>query len=653
MVDGAPPAASAASDMDGLTETVEAARYSGTDRFATAISLSKQFFEPGVDAVFIVTGLDFPDAISASAPAASVGGPILLSSAGSVSPSTLAEVRRLAPKHVYVIGGTGVISSAVSRQLSAVAPTSRISGKDRYSTNRAIVEKFFADADQLFVATGRNFPDALAGSTVAGANGSPMLLVDGSKRSLSAETRELLGELDPSRIDIAGGTGAVTSAIESELNGVGTTERHRGADRYATAAAISAAYPVAGAGEEFFLAAGADYPDALAASAVSARTGIPLYLTQRGCMSLPTSDRVRESGGTQSFAVGGRSVVSAAAAHGARCVSPERSDDLSDWASTGWELDPTAAVPYSDRELVNVRAAAVDGSGLRIYQRRDNGLRAHHPVAYAQYGISALNEYHRTSEARWLQGALTHGSVLLSMRVEREGAYWFPYRFPWTYETRTLASPWYSAMAQGEVLSLFVRLYEATGDEKWSSAAERTWQSFLQPYAGASKPWAMLAIDGHLYAEEYAGSQPPLLVLNGQIFAAFGVWDYWKLTGDPQAGLVFDGLATTVRERMMPLVRVEGGVSYYCVQVSYCDTPRWQNLGYHTIHSWQLDTLARLTGDTDFGRWAALLRNDYTAPGTARMLPVEELAGEGGGILEEENDDEMLELAPSDAAALG
>ena len=167
-------------------------------------------------------------------------------------------------------------------------------------------------------------------------------------------------------------------------------------------------------------------------------------------------------------------------------------------------------------------------------------------------------------------------------------------------------------MAQGQVLSLFVRLYESSGEEKWLDAAEHTWQSFSQPYS-AQAPWSSVVVDDHLYLEEYAGDQPPLLVLNGQIFAAFGIYDYWRLTGSDEARSYLDGAMTTVLERILPLSRLPGGVSYYCVQADYCQIPRWQNQKYHEIHSWQLDTLQRLTGDSRFGQWATLLRADWRA----------------------------------------
>ncbi|MCY1456738.1 hypothetical protein D9M71_739790 [compost metagenome] len=118
-------------------------------------------------------------------------------------------------------------------------------------------------------------------------------------------------------------------------------------------------------------------------------------------------------------------------------------------------------------------------------------------------------------------------------------------------------------------------------------------------------------LDGHLYLEEFAGNQPPLLVLNGQIFSLFGLYDYWRHTGDAEVLRYLDGATTTVVD-MMPTVRVPGDVSYYCVQDVFCQRPRWQDMKYHQIHSWQLDTLARITQDEQFADWVNLLRQDWS-----------------------------------------
>lgn len=609
----APASATAASKAaanpfpDGIT------RLSGASRYETAVAVSKRY-SAGVPAVFIATGADFPDALSAASAAALVGGPLLLTQPTVLPDAVRAELLRLKPARIYIAGGTGVVSAGVERALRGIAPTKRFAGRERYATAQAIVDSTFSTADHAIIATGRTFPDALAATGAAGARRAPVLLVDGRATRVGAATLATLDRLGVSSVSIAGGSSVVSSGILSQLAAAGyDVTRYGGGDRYETAALLNRAYFPASSSATGFLATGADFPDALAAAALAGRLAAPLDLTSRTCVPPVVSDGIISVAASSRVVLGGTAVVSRAASENVRCVYPITTEPLADWAVSSWTFDAEAATPYSDRPPVDVHSTTIklDSTGLLIYKRRDTGARADHPVAYSQYGISALLEYDRTGKTIWLDRAVRHGKQLIAMRTERSGAWWYPYRFPWTYQQRTLSAPWYSAMAQGQALSLFVRLAEETGAAQWETAADRTWATFTQRYAKGA-PWSSLVIDDHLYFEEYAGNQLPLTVLNGQIFAMFGLYDYWRHRGgDAKVASFLDGGATTVLERMMPAVRVPGGVSYYCVQAVYCQTSRWQNEKYHVIHSWQLDTLTRLTGDDRFSQWATRLRKDW------------------------------------------
>ena len=98
----------------------------------------------------------------------------------------------------------------------------------------------------VYIATGDNFPDALGAGAAAGVNAGPILLVQSN--SIPAPTLAELNRLQPDRIVIVGGTGVITDAVKSALEGLSfgpTVERLAGADRYATAAAVSeATFPV-------------------------------------------------------------------------------------------------------------------------------------------------------------------------------------------------------------------------------------------------------------------------------------------------------------------------------------------------------------------------------------------------------------------------
>ena len=618
IIDALPAAAAPAPGVAPFPAGVT--RLSGQTRYETAVSVSQRY-SPGVPVAFVATGADFPDALTAAAAAAELGGPLLLTQPAQLPSAVAAELARLQPQRIYIVGGTGVVSAAVATALSRIATTQRLAGADRYATADAIIRTAFPSADHAIVATGRSFPDALAATGAAGTRHAPIILVDGAQPAVPQSTLDRLSATGVTSISIAGGTSVVSAGIQAQLTRAGmTVTRYGGATRYETAALLNSAYFPAGSSSTSFLATGLDFADALSAGALAGRLAAPLELSARTCVDPAVGDQLSGLAPTSSVVMGGVAVVSQAAALNTRCIYPIVTGPLSGWTTSGWTLPGTADLPYSDRPPVDVNSPSikVDSTGLVIYIRPGTSTRADHPVAYAQYGISALLEYQQTGNKMWLDRAIRQGQQLIAMHTESNGSWWYPYTFPWTYYSRTLTAPWWSGMAQGEALSLFVRLAEATGDSRWDNAANHTVTSFTVPHS-ATSPWVSLAIDKHLYFEEYAGNQPPLLVLNGHIFAMFGLYDYWRHTGDATAARYLDGAATTVLERMLPAVRVEGGVSYYCVQADYCQSPLWQNQHYHPIISWQLDTLARITGDARFTTLAQLLGSDW-APVTPFSL---------------------------------
>lgn len=602
------PAASAA----------EEPRLWGADRYETAVAVSQEL-APRQPAVFIASGADYPDALSATAAAAKVGGPVLLTRQNRLPSVVAMEIRRLKPSRVYVLGGPSVVSDAVLAQLRTLAPNAtRLHGIDRYATSRALVREFFPQADRAVLATGLGFADALVAGATAGRLEAPTILVNGQQKTLDKATLDQLAAMGTKEILLAGGQGPISIQIEQQLRTIGfDVRRLGGASRYETAVQLMDA-----AGSEpparILLASGQDFPDALAAAALAAQTGGALYLTRPECVPTAPQQKILQADGTPRTAVGGVSVVSARALDNVGCgdVPPVNAE----WKTTGIEFSTTVDAPYSDRRLVDVddtTQRVLDETGLRIVNMGPGGSRVDHPVAYAQYGISALSEYQSTGETIWLDRALRHAERLDEIHTERDSAWYFPYLFDWTYPGATLRAPWWSAMAQGEALSLFVRLYEETDDERWRSAADHTWLSLKQPRS-AAEPWATMTDGGLLVFEEYAGNAAPLKVLNGHMFALFGVYDYWRLTGDEEAIAYLDGAATTVLD-VLPKIRVPGGISYYCWQDA-CRRKAWQNPTYHEIHSWQLDMLADLTGDARFSDWAADLRSDWTPQPKMRLF---------------------------------
>jgi hypothetical protein len=92
---------------------------------------------PQTEVVYVATGENFPDALGAAATAALGLGPVLLVQQNSVPGPTLAELNRLQPPEIVIVGGTAVISNGVKAQLEGLGwgPTvTRIAGANRYDT---------------------------------------------------------------------------------------------------------------------------------------------------------------------------------------------------------------------------------------------------------------------------------------------------------------------------------------------------------------------------------------------------------------------------------------------------------------------------------------------------------------------------------------
>ncbi len=203
----------------------------------------------------------------------------------------------------------------VIRISPAVPSVGRLSGADRYNTAAAVSRASYpGGATNVMVATGVNFPDALAGSAAAGHLGMPVLLVN--PRFIPAATATELDRLNPQRIYVVGGAGVVPESIRTGLArfaSSGEAIRVSGADRYATAAAISARWYPVGA-PAAFVATGANFADALAGAPAAALRDSPLLLVTQNGIPGPTATELSRLKPQRIYVLGGTGVVSAAVA---------------------------------------------------------------------------------------------------------------------------------------------------------------------------------------------------------------------------------------------------------------------------------------------------------------------------------------------------
>jgi len=297
----------------------EVDRVAGKDRYSTSVDMSRTI-PGGTDTVFLVSGEDYPDALAAAPVVAAERGRMLLTTRHQIPAIVQQELRRLAPAQVVLVGGEPTLFPRIQAQAAAMAPRAeivRIAGTNRVDTAMQLLDRLRqrAAAGVVWVASGRNFPDALAAGAVAARQGHGLVLTLGANEQFTQQIQERLPAT--TRFIIVGSAASVDSRVEAMLRQTGrAVERIEGRDRYATAAAVNTRFTTSTSTGRILLASGAGFPDALGGAVVSGLTGSPLYLTTPACAS---TDAVlwdtRRISATGAIVLGGLPSVSTAAAH--------------------------------------------------------------------------------------------------------------------------------------------------------------------------------------------------------------------------------------------------------------------------------------------------------------------------------------------------
>jgi putative cell wall-binding protein len=279
-------------------------RLAGVDRYATAAAISAWGFETS-DYVILAAGENFPDALAGTALAAVQEAPVLLTAKDNISSETLAEIKRLKPQTVYLLGGSGVISLKVEETLARTYNVVRISGGDRYATAVRIGE-LVLNADTAVVVAGADYPDALSIAPFAGQYGWPILFTE--KEELNSLTAQSLKQWRIQNVILVGGSGVISTGVENTLQHEMklNVTRLSGSNRYLTGLEVAkhfTAYPYAA------LATGNNFPDALAGAALAAKLKMPVLLAGKETISPEIRDYLQELNMKKLYIFGGRSII--------------------------------------------------------------------------------------------------------------------------------------------------------------------------------------------------------------------------------------------------------------------------------------------------------------------------------------------------------
>ncbi|MFF3454255.1 D-glucuronyl C5-epimerase family protein [Streptomyces sp. NPDC002730] len=288
---------------------------------------------------------------------------------------------------------------------------------------------------------------------------------------------------------------------------------------------------------------------------------------------------------------------------------------------------PEALRPWRDRPTAWANVTPdnnhtyLDSKGVIQYRPNRTAAGYDQPVTQIQFGLGCLTGYRIDKDparrALFLKRAKAQADRLIEKRVEARGAWYFPYPFNFAHPTHSgvvYKAPWYSGMAQGEAISLFIQLSQLHGiteEERttYRAAADGAFASMLR--ADDAKPWAVNRDkNGYLWIQEYPINAPGTsdYTYNGMIFAMFGLWDYFQATGNPLAEQLYDGSLTTIRDHF-PRLRNARWYSYYC------GTHRIPAPTYHQHHINLLRQLHWQTGSPTIANRHDQLIDDFPAYG--------------------------------------
>jgi putative cell wall-binding protein len=297
----------------GTDSIAEVSRYAGSTRYDTSLEIAEQLKALSgsnkFNTVIVAYGNDFADALSSSYLSyVNDNAPIILvDSTNETRIKNYIDANLAEDGKVYIIGGTGVVSSKFETSLRNEAYTvKRLSGADRYLTNIEILKEANVNKEELLICSGLDYADGISASAAK----KPILLVG---TSLTSAQRQYLRSIEGENMILIGGTGAVTETVESELKALGkdTTTRIYGRTRYETSLEV-ARQLIGTDATTVTLACGDDYPDGLSGGPLAMKLGSALVIVN-GSNTKMASEYVKQLTVDTFSILGGKAILPDAA----------------------------------------------------------------------------------------------------------------------------------------------------------------------------------------------------------------------------------------------------------------------------------------------------------------------------------------------------
>ncbi|MBS4178100.1 SpoIID/LytB domain-containing protein [Lederbergia citrea] len=253
-------------------DIIEHTRLAGVNRFEVAVNVSKEGWS-SADTVVLANWEAFGDALAATPLAYQKNAPILLTKPANLQAATKAEIQRLKPTNIIIVGGTISVSAKIEKELTSlgVKNISRIDGKSRYEVAYNI-SKELNPASKAVVAKGAIFADSLSIASYAARNGYPILLTGPDK--LNSAAVKAIKEKAIKETIVVGGEISVSRSVYNQLP---SPIRIGGNNRYQVSANIIKDLNLNPS--KVFIATGNSFGDALTGSVLAAKQNANMVLT--------------------------------------------------------------------------------------------------------------------------------------------------------------------------------------------------------------------------------------------------------------------------------------------------------------------------------------------------------------------------------------
>lgn len=263
---------SCASVVSASSNTPIINRYSGNDRYETAVSIAKNGWSQS-DYCILVSGENFPDALVSAPLAKKYNAPILLTASSSLTPVTKQALLDLKVANVIIIGGTGIIPETVDTELQSLGMTvTRFAGSDRYKTCIMVAQQIYKPTE-LFVCTSDDFSSALSIAPIAAMKQIPIILVSSDSLSQSVSDYITSNSANITKTYVIGSTDVISDNVANQFPNV---ERILGATKYDRNIAVNQKFNSDFSTNGICVCTGEGFADSLAGSAFASKISEPI-----------------------------------------------------------------------------------------------------------------------------------------------------------------------------------------------------------------------------------------------------------------------------------------------------------------------------------------------------------------------------------------